>query len=1019
MMKRISILIFMITLVCFPMLVLAQKVVVTGKVFDHITNESLPGVSVVVKEIPGTGTVTGLDGEFSISVPDGSTLQFSFVGYVKEEVKVSGTKTLQISLTQEAKELEMLVIVGAAVKKSDLTGAVARVSSEELKKIPTANINQALQGKVPGVYIQSNPAPGSKASIKIRGSNSIQYGTNPIYVVDGLVIDGGIDMLNPDDIATIDILKDASATAIYGSRGANGVVVVTTKKGKKGARKISYDSWFGFQSFSNEMPLMSGTETYNLRVDAYANSYMDKHPNADREKYIKNSLTNPNPTKNLIFSADELESYADSVSYNWLDEITQPGFQQNHAVSLSGADDNGSFFLSFNYNEQKGQIVNSGYKRYSGKINLEQSIRPWLKVGTNNTLIFSKENPVANGNMYITALRACPLLPISDEYWYMKEGKIDNQSSSNPLRDLYIDKDVISNRILSSSYININPIEGLDIRSTFSMDLLQNEDYTYFPTTSTQSYKSTLNGQSVQIKSQNFNWQWDNSITYNKIIRDKHRITALVGTNRSYYSYNYNQQNANGYNNDLFSYMYSQGASDIENFYLGSDFSTYSLMSYLFRLNYTYNSKYYLTLTGRSDGSSKFGPEYKWGYFPSIAGSWNIINEEFMKSQKIVSNLKFRVGYGIAGNQNIPNYGYLTRYNPSISLGTNILTNNGRYGNPDLRWEKQKQINIGIDAGFLKNRIDFALDFFKINNEDLLMERSTAPSSGYLTKIDNVGAMENKGVEFSLNASIIERKDFSWNLSFNIASDKNKITQLYGDVTEIYNLGGYSNNEIQREGNLFLGQPINTIYVYEFDRIVQESDMDYVNSLEMGSRIVNPGDALPKDRDNNGIINDLDRYAFGKRDPDFYGGFSTNFNYKGIALNIQTNFSKGAHRVSYLYETLMGGVGNSAAHEDMLNRWTPENTNTNIPRAYSDGGRYSLGELDWAIQDASFFRLSDLTLSYTLPKSILSMAKLDNFRIYVTGNNLVLFTPYKGYDPESGDWYPSSRMYIVGVNMGF
>jgi TonB-dependent starch-binding outer membrane protein SusC len=1018
-MKRISMLFLLITLSLYPDLVFAQKVQVQGKVFDHITNESLPGVSVVVKGIPGAGTVTGLDGGFTIAVSDSSTLQFSFVGYGKEEIKVNGTETLQVFLAQEVTELDMLVIVGAVVKKSDLTGAVARVSSEELKKIPTANINQALQGKIPGVYIQSNPAPGSKASIKIRGSNSIQYGTNPIYVVDGLVIEGGIDMLNPDDIATIDILKDASATAIYGSRGANGVVVITTKKGKKGTRKISYDAWFGFQSFSNEMPLMSGAETYDLRVDAYANSYMDKHVNADREKYIKNSLTNTNPLKNLIFSAVELEAYAESASYNWLNEITQPGFQQNHAVSFSGGDDNGSFFLSFNYNEQTGQVVNSGYKRYSGKINLEQNIRSWLRVGTNNTLIFSKENPVANDNMYITALRACPLLPISEEYWYMKEGKIDNQSSSNPLRDLHIDKDVISQRILSSNYININPIKGLDVRSTYSMDLLPTEDYTYYPTTSTQSYKSTLNGQSVQIKSRNFNWQWDNSITYNKVISDKHRLTALVGTNMSYYSYNYNQQNANGYNNDLFSYMYSQGASDKENFYLGSDFSTYSLMSYLFRVNYTYNSKYYLTLTGRSDGSSKFGPEYKWGYFPAIAVSWNVINEEFMKSQQIVNNLKIRTGYGIAGNQNIPNYGYLTRYNPSISLGSSILTNNGRYGNPYLRWEKQKQMNIGMDAGFLNNRIDFALDFFKINNEDLLMERSTAPSSGYLTKIDNVGAMENKGVEFSLNASIIEKKDFTWNFSFNIASDKNKITQLYGDVTEIYNLGGYSNNEIQREGNLFLGQPINTIYVYEFDRIVQESDMDYVNSLQMGSRIVKPGDALPKDRDHNGIINDSDRYAFGKRDPDFYGGFSTNLNYKGIELNIHTNFSKGAHRVSYLYETLMGGVGNSAAHEDLLNRWTPGNTNTNVPRAYSDGGRYGLGEMDWAIQDASFFRLSDLTLSYTLPKNILSMAKLDNFRIYVTGHNLVLITPYKGYDPESGDWYPSSRMYIMGVNMSF
>lgn len=1018
-MKRISILILMILLVCSPILLHAQKVLVKGKVTDQTTNETLPGVSIVVKEVAGVGTLTDAKGEFSISVPDGSTLQFSFVGYLKKEVKVAGAKSMQVSLIQQANELDMLVIVGAAVKKSDLTGAVARVSSDEMKKIPTANVNQALQGKVPGVYIQSNPAPGSKASIKIRGSNSIQYGTNPIYVVDGLVIDGGIDMLNPDDIATIDVLKDASATAIYGSRGANGVVVVTTKKGKKGTRKISYDSWYGFQSFSNEMPLLSGNETYDLRVDAYANAYMDKHPNADRERYIKNSLTNPNPNKNLIFSADELQSYADSVSYNWLDPITQNGFQQNQAVSLSGGDDNGNFFLSFNYNEQVGQIVNSGYKRYSGKINLEQNLRKWLKVGTNNSIVFSNENPVANGNMYITALRACPLLPISDEYWYMKEGKIDNQSSTNPLRDLKIDREILSNRILSSTYLSVTPIEGLEFRSTYSFDVMQNEDYTYYPTTSTQSYKGTLDGQSIQIKSKNFNWQWDNTLTYNKVIKDKHRISALLGSNMSYYSYSYNQQNANGYNNDLFSYMYSQGASDKENFYLGSDFSTYSLMSYLFRLNYTYNTKYYLTFTGRSDGSSKFGSSNKWGFFPSIAGSWNISNEEFMKSQKIVSNLKFRLGYGIAGNQNIPNYGYLTLYNPSISLGSNILTNSGRYGNPNLRWESQKQVNIGMDAGFLKNRIDFALDFFKINNEDLLMQRSTAPSSGYLNKIDNVGAMENKGVEFSFNASVIETKDFTWNLSFNIASDKNKITKLYGDVTEIYNLGGYSNNEIQREGNLFLGQPINTIYVYQFDRIVQESDMDYVNSLQMGSRIVKPGDMLPVDRDKNGIINDLDRYAFGKKDPDFYGGFATNLQYKNIALNIQTNFSKGAHRVSYLYETLMGGVGNSAAHKDMLNRWTPENTNTNIPRAYSDGGRYSMGELDWAIQDASFFRLSDLTLSYTLPKSILTKAKLDNFRVYVTGNNLVLFTPYKGYDPESGDWYPASRMYIVGVNMSF
>lgn len=291
------------------------------------------------------------------------------------------------------------------------------------------------------------------------------------------------------------------------------------------------------------------------------------------------------------------------------------------------------------------------------------------------------------------------MYPISEEPWYMMSGKTENQSASNPLRDMYIDKDYYRNRLMSSSYVNINPIKGLDIRSTFSIDVDQMEEFTYYPTNSTQSYKGSYDGQSIQKKQRNLNWQWDNTVSYNNTFAEKHRIGAMAGMNMSYYSYNYNQQNASGYGNDLFSYKYTGGATDKENFALSSDFVTYSLMSYFMRLNYTYDSRYYLTLTGRFDGSSKFGTKNKWGFFPSVAASWNITEESFMEDQRVVNNLRLRVGYGTAGNQNIPNYSYYTRYSPSSSLGSSILTNDGMYGNPGLRWEKQGQFNVGLDFG--------------------------------------------------------------------------------------------------------------------------------------------------------------------------------------------------------------------------------------------------------------------------------------------------------------------------------
>ena len=1011
-----------ITLLCVLPLFgsMAQSVKIEGSVRDSQTDELLPGVNVMVKG-SSVGAMTNIDGAFSITVQKSSVLEFSFIGYEKQEYEVKGNAKIQVELNPVGIAMDEVIVVGASMKKSDLTGSVARVTDKTLQQIPTADLNTALQGKVAGVFIQNSAKPGEAASIKIRGNNSIQYGTSPIYVIDGLLVDQGFEMLNTNDIATIDVLKDASATAIYGARGANGVVVITTKKGQKGKARVTYDGWYGSQSFSKEMPLINGSQLHDLRVEAYINEFNNTTnlPPARREKYIKDNFLSTTVPPNTIFTEDEMGAYLSGKTYNWLDAVTQNAYQQNHAVSFSGAGDKGSYFMSFNYNQQEGLMKNVSYERYTGKINLDQMVKPWLKVGTNTTFVYQVGHPVADDNTFPVALRADPLLPISGEYWYMKYGTEESQSNNNPIRDLNVVRDANQARLMSSNFININPIKGLDIRSTFSIDYMSKEDYTYYSTETTQSYKASADGQAKHRKDKMLNWQWDNTVSYKTLIKEKHRISAVLGANMSYYSQNWNSLDVKGFGNDFFSYKAIAGASKKEDFGVNSDFWTYSMASVFLRAGYVYDSRYYVTFTGRYDGSSKFGTNNKWGFFPSVSASWNITGEEFMQLQNVINNLRLRVGYGLAGNQNIPNYGYQTLYDVRATLGTSALINWGRYGNPDLRWEKQKQINVGLDYGMFNDRLSFTLDLFHIDNEDLLMTISKSPSSGYLDQLANVGTLRNRGIEFSINATPIRTKDWNWNIGFNISADRNKIIKLDGQAQEIYKLGGMSNNEIQTEGNLFVGESLNTIYMYLFDRIIQESDMDYVNSLELGSRTAQPGDILPLDRDHNGIINDKDRTVVGVKDPKFYGGIHTTVSWKGLELTLVGNYSYGAKKTSFLYNSLVTSDGRSAAHKDILNRWTPENTNTLIPRAYHAFSGFGYGSTSLCLQDASFFRLSSATLAYTFPRKLINKIYLDNLRIYFTGSNLFTATKYRGFDPETGDWYPNTRMYVVGLNISF
>jgi TonB-linked SusC/RagA family outer membrane protein len=989
----------------------AQNLIrISGKVTGKSDGSPIPGVSVRIKGSK-TATSTNPEGNFVLNAPDNSTLIISSIGFMTLELPASAT--VIAALAAEESDLEEVTVVGVAIKKRDLTGSVAGITEKTIAELPVTSVTQAMQGRIPGVLIQNNnPRPGGNASIKVRGNNSIQFGANPIFVVDGLVVTDGYNSINPDDIASIDVLKDASATALYGSRGANGVVLVTTKKGKNGEGRVDYNAWTGIQSFSKNVPYLNAQQIVDLRLDAYANKYIDDNPTADRQAYI-NTLLAPG---SVAFGADELDVYGQGQSYNWLDEITRKGVQQNHTASFSKGTEDGSVYVSFNYTNQSGLLRNSNYKRYGGQINLDQKIKSWLKVGTNTNFSRTDESFI-DGGIFNIAANANPLLPIDDQKIYLSWKGIENTDLYNPVRSLGIDSKGNQNRLLTTNYLNATPIKGLNIRTGFSVDARNISYFNYIPKNLGQSIRNSTSGSATQNKDEYLNWQWDSSVAYDASY-GKNNFSGLLSFGLTHNNHNYNQVNASGFATDDFSYKYLGGAYLKEMFQLGSDFITTSLISYVGRLNYNYDQKYFATLTARYDGSSKFGEGNKWGLFPSLALAWDVSKEDFMEGLN-VDQLKFRAGYGIAGNQGIPDFAYRSLYRPIFTDGSVTYVSDGRLGNENLIWEKQKQLNLGIDVGILQKRLSFSFDYFNIHNDDLLMQQSLSTTTGFRNTINNVGSMLNKGVEFQINGQIIDNDDFQWSVSANISSYKNKITKLYGDVDAIYNYGGFTGVEIQREGNLFLGNSLNSIYTYKFDKIAQQEDLDRIKNVDYGGRTIRPGDIIPTDINGDNKIDDADRVVVGKTDPKFYGGFSTNAGYKGFTLNAVFNYNYGGHAIDYLYEGLLGGSGEYAGHTDELDRWTPQNTDTNIPRAYRGTGRYSVGETDYSVQSTSFLRLTALTFAYNFNQAFTKKAKMNNLRLYVTGSNLFTVTNYKGYDPEGGDGYPTSRMFVAGINVGF
>lgn len=1007
---------------------------VTGQVVDE-NSEPLIGASVKVKG-SSVGAPTDLDGNFTLKAEPGATLVVSYIGYETREVKVPASGKMKIILENDANQLDGVVVVGVLMKKSDLTGAVSHVDSEVLTQKPVTNINEALQGRVAGVNITRGITPSDDSSIKIRGTNTINSGSSPIYVVDGLVMDnqfGFYNSINVNDVESIEVLKDASATALYGSRGANGVIVITTKKGRKGEGTVSYDGWVSFSTMGHRPETMSAQETFDLRAEAFMNGYIYNNPNstaAERQAYWDDVIMG----SNTVFSDEEFAGYRSGKTYDWLDQVTKTGVEHNHSVSFSKGTDNSSIYLSLGYSGLDGVVKGTEQDKYYGRINAETYIKPWLKIGTNTSYTYVKDD-MTDGSVYNMALeRSNPLIdyaPYKDDatrhnedyltlYWRVRSE--ENNNYYNPFNSMEIQTERERYHFTSANYININPIKGLNIRSTFAINHAEQSWNQFIPSGIQESIRhKSGDAYATQQRFGDTQWQWDNTISYDTQIKEVHNISAFLGTSASRYVYKVLKGGGKRYASNDLGWNVLGSSADRENRELESDYQTSSLLSYVGRINYNYDYRYFFTFTGRYDGSSKFAKGNRWGFMPSFSVAWDVTNEKFFPHHSFLSRLKVRAGYGVVGNQDISNYQYLTLYYPQQSNGEAFYGTDGRRGTPGITWEKQKQTNIGLDLGFFKNRLNITADLYFITNSNLLMSHSLPKTSGYSYTVENIGELENKGFEMTINATPILTKDFQWNISANLSLDRNKVTKLYGGVTEIL-------NGTDRQGNIFIGESLSNIYTYKSGGIANEDNRELWEGIDYNGRTVGLGDLFVldisgPDGEPDGVIDQNDRYVYGNTDPKFYGGFSTDFTWKGLTLNAVFNYSVGGHRISSYYESLISSVGLGYASPDLKDHWTEDNTDAYFPRVLTNTegyNRFGAGETDRYIQSTSYLRLATLTLAYNLPENWLKHVFMKSARVYFTASNLFTLTGYKGFDPELGDYnYPPTRSYTIGLNFSF
>lgn len=998
----------------------APPIDVRGKVLDE-KGIGIPGVSIKVKNTVKT-TTTDNDGDFSLKgLPDDAILVVSYVGYTTQETKVNAGN-MRIKLTPKLQDLDEVVVVGyGTAKKSDLTGAVGTVKAEALQERPASSLNQSLSGRVSGVNVSSNSGrPGGRANIRIRGVSSLSVSNNPLYVIDGVILNAvdlrngstPIDYLNPNDIASIEVLKDASSTAIYGARGANGVIMVTTKRGTSGGGRITYDADFSIGVLPRKLEVLNSKEFLAVEDLAYANAQKyDPIGWATGTKYTDPKTKRTNPK---LFDAQGNPLY----DTDWQEESFQKALTQNHQLGITDGNEKSSFGAFVNYRNQEGLARGSWQKRYAGRFVFDSQIKSWLKVG--GTMGYTDQNEkqvdqLDGGGitMMRQVLEALPIIPVkyADGSWASNRDYPGMEGGDSPLR---VAADRLSflrtQTFLGNMYATIHLAAGLDLKSTIGTNIItQREDY--FAAKGMQ-YISDNGDASVNNNKYN-SWQFENYLTYSKQFSKIHSISAMGGVSWQHIDRFESQASTQGFSDSYFLYNnLGAGSSPQAPSSIGL---AYGLNSYFARLNYSLLNKYLVTLTGRADGSSKFGKESQYAFFPSAALAWKVMEEDFMKSIPVISNLKVRASYGATGNSEIPAYRALAgmgNYNVIFDGVRNIGIGTNRMANATLQWEKTKQLDFGLEVGLFANRLNFELDLYRRRVNGMLLDSPLPYSSGYGSIFSNVGSMENKGIEFSVNSTNIKTDDFSWSTTFNISVNKNKVLALAsGDI--------FSGNGIIREG-----EPVGSF----FGR-VNLGTWGSNEAQEAKKYNMLPGDIKYKDINNDGRINDLDRTIIGKGIPDGYGTLLNTFQYKAWSLTVDLQYMYGNDVLDRSIHSAEDRQGIANSYKTVLNAWTETNQNTPIAQIRPINAYYTTNNDSHKVTDGSFIRGRNLLLAYTFPSKTVSALKLNRLRVYGSVQNFFLLTKYKGYDPEVSNSgapfdqglalydYPKPRVFMLGINI--
>jgi len=1007
------------------MLVCLSKIYAQTDVSGTVSNENnepLIGANVLVK---GTtvGAITDSEGTFQLSgVNNTDTLIVSYIGYERMEFPLNGQTNVNIQLAEDESTLEEVVVVGyGSQKKSDVTGSVRKVSGEELLERPVSNVSQALQGRVAGVEVfNTSPAPGNNARIRIRGINSLNTNKDPLVVVDGII---GVDLavINPTDIESIEVLKDASATAIYGARGANGVIMVTTKRGTTGQPQVEYNNFVTFASRRGSVETLNSEQFMQVWNEAYANAEKYDPIGFEQGKYPP---FNPADYPRLFDEAGN-----PLYDTNWEDEVYRSTISSNHTVSLRGGTETNQYYVSVSYADDNGIMMNSSNDRYTAKLAFDSKLNDRFKVGASLLGVRNVQNAIheSNGALNVPRLvvEMVPILPVRypDGTWSKNNDFYASAEGDNPVRvaqERYTERN--TDQLFGDIFLEVNILKDLKFRTQFST-ILENNKNNFYSGRELRNLSADQNGTASVYTRSRLYWQSENYLTWDKSW-DKLSVTGLVG-----FSWLKDQSEdlrvyAENFLDDFYQWRNISAAGNIPQGGIFGNTNAYQLNSYFTRWSVNYDRRYLLTVTGRYDGSSRFGENNKYAFFPSIGLGWRISEEAFFQPG-IVSDLKLRGSLGYTGNQEFGSYEslqFLSTSNVLFADGLETALSRSSFGNEDLRWETTEQIDIGLELELFQGRLDMEVDVYRKVTEDLLLDAPLPFSVGVGSVRRNIGSVQNQGLEVSLGARIIRKPNFTWSTRLNWSANRNEILELVNDDADIFPGPWF----LGQTNIIRVGEPIGSIWGKT--RLGTWST-DEAEEAQRYGRL--PGDLKLADLNNDGQINREDETIIGQMYPDWVGNIINEFTLGQFDLLMEWRFSVGNEVINATKHSAEDRQTLTNSLATVTEGWTPENQNTNIAQVRAWGTYYTTNMDSWWVEDGSFARLQNIALGYTLPSGILQRIGISNLRAYVSGTNLLLFTEYSNYDPEVEtygfshaiglDFYPYAKpkSVIVGANISF